>query len=148
MRRASGLFRCLALATCCVACDEPQVVELRYPDDAPYKQFVLDGRALDGELRVLFPDGVVESEGRFRRGVRVGPWVWRRPDGQLLTCGAFEDGLRSGEWEVRREDGTLAERGTWVRGARHGRFEIGGPGGAVTADAYWNEGGLQRVVPR
>lgn len=148
MRPRSRTACILALLGIVASCDEPRVVELRYPDDSLYKEFVLEGRALHGPYRVHFQGGVVESEGRYERGVRNGPWVWHHENGALLMQGAFVDGLREGPWEVRRDNGSLVERGTWVRGARHGRFEVGGADGGVTADAYWNDGGLQRLVPR
>jgi antitoxin component YwqK of YwqJK toxin-antitoxin module len=131
-----------------VSCEHVEVVEMRYPSDALYKQHAFAGRALHGAARVQYPDGVVESEGQWDHGVRVGLWTWRHANGALLMQGAFERGLRQGVWTRWREDGALLERGPWVDGGRHGRFELGGSDGAVVADAWWEKGSLVRVEER
>jgi len=52
----------------------------------------------DGALRAFWPDGSLQCEGEFSRGVRVGTWTFWRIDGSLETeaiSGVYVDGVRS-----------------------------------------------------
>lgn len=138
------LLVCAALGSC----ERVEMVEMRYPTDALYKQHAFAGRGLHGPALVQYPDGVVESQGQWEHGVRVGLWTWRHANGALLMQGSLERGLRQGVWTRWREDGTLLERGPWVDGGRHGRFELGGSDGGVVAEAWWERGSLVRVEER
>lgn len=64
----------------------------------------------NGDWTSYFPDGIVQSTGTFKDGVRVGPSKVFHENGQLWMEGNYIDDHKCGEWVFYDEQGYEIER--------------------------------------
>jgi antitoxin component YwqK of YwqJK toxin-antitoxin module len=82
----------------------------------------------DGRWSTFWDDGAKDSEGSYRRDVRVGKWQsWRR-DGSLLVAGRYVDGKPHGRWTEQ-----FGSHGTYDHGRRVGQWKLFRSGGGAPA---------------
>ncbi|MEM6570616.1 MAG: hypothetical protein AAF957_19555 [Planctomycetota bacterium] len=70
------------------------------------------------------PNGLLQSEGMARDGVRTGPWRFWHENGELESEGSFVGGRRAGFWAFYDADGEWTERGRMQAGRRIGDWEF------------------------
>ena len=65
-------------------------------------------------------NGKLESKGTFKDGKEVGPWIEYHENGQLLCKGIYKDGKMDGPWVGYNKDGTVGEifTGTFKNGVK------------------------------
>lgn len=139
----------------------PQTYAEHYPDGSlkSVRETLrdTDGDIVDhGTYRVFHPNGQLAEEGRFERGVRVGPWTWYHEDGSLRGECVYEDGVgeytayypsgavlrrgrhrgveREGIWTEWYESGAKRMQGPYVDDEQHGRW------------TYWEDGNPTPVL--
>lgn len=84
---------------------------------------------------------VVEEEGRFEHGVRVGLWTRYTPTGALLERGEYDAGQRTGRWEAFHSDGSLSAVVQWTDGALTGPTRGLHPDGTPAFEGELDGGG-------
>ena len=63
-----------------------------------------------GNWVFYFPNGKIETKGKFRNGVRVGKWKYYYESGALRQVSSYsKTGQRSGKWTVYKENGDIIE---------------------------------------
>ncbi|MEM9382180.1 MAG: hypothetical protein AAGB93_19650 [Planctomycetota bacterium] len=70
------------------------------------------------------PNGLLQSEGMARDGVRTGRWRYWHENGELESEGDFVGGRRAGHWTLYDENGEWTERGRFQAGRRVGDWEF------------------------
>lgn len=131
----------LALALAALV-THPQGTETRFenwPDGRLKARYEVrvepDGREVrHGEWTSWYPDGTVEAEGRYARGLRQGKWVFRWESGERREVGSFEAGEREGRWFEYDPAGKRTGRGSYARGRRDGEWTYWGSDGEVDAE--------------
>lgn len=107
-----------------------------------------DTLKIHGKGTYYFPNGNVQTEVFYDRGVRSGShteyyengmlagtgfwkdnkehgiWEFNYPNGNLLDKGEYLEGKRSGIWEARNENGTLRSKGLYVDGKEERYWEF------------------------
>jgi hypothetical protein len=127
----------LLLLLACV----PQATETRYENHptgelrAQYEVRVEpDGSELrHGAWTGWYPEGEVESEGRYEDGARTGEWTFRWPNGKRKEVGEYRDGLRTGTWRQYDERGKRIAQGRYREGHRDGKWTFWDAQGEVDA---------------
>ena len=61
-----------------------------------------------------------KTQGTFRNGKRVGPWVFYHDNGQLEFKGTYKDGKENGPWVFYHDNGELWFKGTYKDGKKDG----------------------------
>lgn len=138
------LLFCLPLLLACGSKPELQVVKDR---DGHLRAEVtrLNGRK-DGPVRIYHADGTLETEGRYARDSRHGPWTtvshehdtlsivifrygrkhgvqrYWAPNGQLLREEWFKDGVPHGPLHRFFADGSPRQRATYRKGLLNGEY--------------------------
>jgi hypothetical protein len=64
-----------------------------------------DGRVLDGEYKVLYPNKNLRENGNFNMGIKTGVWKTWYPDGALETITHWKNGEQFGAFELYDENG-------------------------------------------
>ncbi len=90
----------------------------------------------EGPWTHWYPDGQVESRGRYERDDRSGPWTHWYPDGTLRMRGAYLGGRQEGLWEFWHADGALQCRGEYRAGREQGEWTF------WTADGVLDQRGV------
>jgi len=80
-----------------------------------------------------YPEGEVESEGRYEDGARTGEWTFRWPNGKRKEVGEYRDGLRTGTWREYDERGKRIAQGRYREGHRDGKWTFWDSAGKVDA---------------
>jgi hypothetical protein len=57
-----------------------------------------------------------KSQGSFKDGKNVGPWVYYHQNGQLWYKGTFKNGKENGPWVIYWDNGRLMNKGTYKNG--------------------------------
>jgi len=61
-----------------------------------------------GKWVFYFPNGKIETKGKFRNGLRVGKWKYYYESGSLKQISSYsKDGERSGKWIEYKENGDI-----------------------------------------
>ena len=61
-----------------------------------------------GKWVFYFPNGEIETKGKFRNGVRVGKWKYYYESGALKQVSSYSrTGQRSGKWIEYKENGDI-----------------------------------------
>lgn len=72
-------------------------------------QIESEKRPKSGLTRTFYDNGRLQSKGRMRGDLMVGPWSWWRKDGTLMRTGEFTKGEQSGVWCTWDRDGCLVK---------------------------------------
>lgn len=81
---------------------------------------------IEGEHRVVLPDGAVLLREAFRNGQPHGDSDEYGPDGSHRSHRSFRNGLPHGDWTLYDERGAPAVARGWFCGLPHGRHEVRG----------------------
>lgn len=81
------------------------------------KQKYIDGNIQDDQRDGLwyayYPDGTVQTKGRYVNGKEEGRYTVYYSNGNVRYTGVYEHGRQVGEWRFYNEDGTLASTKTF-----------------------------------
>lgn len=67
----------------------------------------------DGLWYAYFPDGTVQTMGRYVEGKEEGRYTVYYSNGNVRYTGVYNHGVKTGEWRFYNEDGTLARTETF-----------------------------------
>jgi len=103
-----------------------------------------DNQRCGGAWRTWFENGTLESESRFRDGLRDGRWSAWYEDGRPRWTGTYRAGKRDGAWTTWHESGRKATVSGYQDGRPHGTWESwDDTGAAPEPQVRWERG---RVV--
>ncbi|MBT5188103.1 MAG: hypothetical protein HOM01_14945 [Kordiimonadaceae bacterium] len=75
------------------------------------------------------------NEGRFH-----GKWRFYYPNGQLETVGKFDNGLRVGKWDYYHENGNKSQISRYSNGKKNGLWKVFDQNGKITGEYEWKDG--------
>lgn len=93
-----------------------------------------------------YGNGLIESEGEYRLGVKEGLWRYYDESGAVLLEGAYERGESAGVWHAWYENGTRKSVARCDRGQFHGHCEFWNADGSKDKErsGYYEHGELTK----
>lgn len=108
------------------------VVELE-PDnwwDSQLAIYTIQGEQIrHGQIKTYFPNGQLQMQGTYDRGLPVGQFVWYHANGQKQIAGQYESGTRTDQWVWWHENGMKSQQGRYIDDQPQGMW------------AWWDEKG-------
>lgn len=89
--------------------------------------------------------GAVSSSGNFKKGKRVGKWVYSYDSGKIREVGEMLDGKENGNWVQFYENGDKLGEGAFENGKRQGKWTWWRQGGDVWKSAVYDDGKEIRI---
>ncbi len=72
-----------------------------------------DGATREGLWYAYYPDGTVQTMGRYENGKEQGRYTVYYSNGNVRYTGVYDQGRQVGEWRFYNEDGTLSHTETY-----------------------------------
>ena len=101
-----------------------------------------DGNRAHGEYETYYPDGTVETKGRYNYGDRIGEWSWYFDDGSISCKGQYEYGYRTGEWNWYYKNGKISKTKVYENGSAVGKTYRYYDNGALQNEYNYVDGNL------
>ena len=120
-----------------ISCNNLENCEIEIVDNLVYKNEVL----YTGKC-AFYDDnnGKMISSHEYIEGKFHGTWKFYFPNGQLETKGKFNNGVRIGKWNYYHENGLKSGISKYLNGKKHGVWKVYDENGNLTTEQEWNEG--------
>jgi uncharacterized protein len=87
-----------------------------------------------GRVRIFHPDGSLQRESNFRKGIPEGPWMQYFPNGQLMDSVGYKNGMKDGVYRKYHANGYLQLEGLYNENLASGTWRQYYPNGALASE--------------